>query len=161
MPYVKQVWPDATRADSMGARLNNIETGIYNAQVTGDGAIPNVVGAVSASRLATNEAWHVVGATGEPAFQNAWANYSGGYTVARFKKDKENTVFIEGLVASGTAATIFTLPTGYTPTGGSIIMATQTNANTIGRLEIGSSGTVLMAIGSNVWFSICCSFKAE
>lgn len=31
MPYEKQVWPDATRSDSLGARLNHMEEGIYQA----------------------------------------------------------------------------------------------------------------------------------
>jgi len=116
--------------------------------------------AVTNAKLAANEAWRVVGAAGQPAFQNSWANYGSGYTSARFKKDITNTVFIEGLVNSG-SGTIFTLPSGYTTTGGSMLFATQTNPNTIGRLEIATSGTVSMNVGSNVWFSICCSFKAE
>ena len=110
--------------------------------------------------LAANEAWRVVGAAGQPAFSGSWSNYGSGYTGARFKKDKENTVFIEGLVQGG-SGTIFTLPAGYTPTGGSLIFSTVTNPNTIGRLELATSGTVSMNVGSSTWFSICCSFKAE
>lgn len=38
MPYEKQVWPDATRQDSTGARLNHMEQGIYDASLgTGGG----------------------------------------------------------------------------------------------------------------------------
>ena len=104
--------------------------------------------------------WRVVGAGGQPTFQNSWNNYGSGYTPARFKKDVTNTVFIEGLVQGG-SGTIFTLPSGYAPTGGSLIFATQTNPNTIGRLELATSGTVSMNVGNTTWFSICCSFKAE
>ena len=42
---------------------------------------------------ATEEPWHLVGGTGEPAFQNSWANI-GGYTPARFKKDSTGWVCI-------------------------------------------------------------------
>jgi hypothetical protein len=104
--------------------------------------------------------WRVVGASGQPGFVNSWYNYGNGYTPARFKKDITNTVFIEGLVAGG-SSTIFTLPSGYAPTGGSLILSTVTNPNIIGRLEIATSGTVSMSVGNNGWFSICCSFKAE
>lgn len=35
--YDKQVWPDATRSDSLGARLNHMEEGIYQASLGGGG----------------------------------------------------------------------------------------------------------------------------
>ncbi len=110
--------------------------------------------------LAANEGWRVVGAAGEPAFQNSWVNYGSGYTQARFKKDKENTVFVEGLVKNG-SSTIFTLPAGYRTTGGSLIIPTVTNSNAIGRIDLATGGEIVFISGSNAWFSICFSFKAE
>jgi len=35
--YDKQVWPDATRTDSLGARLNHMEQGIYDASLNAEG----------------------------------------------------------------------------------------------------------------------------
>lgn len=64
-----------------------------------------------------DENWHIVGATGEPAFQNSWTNV-GGDTIAptAFRKDAEGVVHIIGYVTGGGGATyIFTLPIRYRP----------------------------------------------
>lgn len=62
------------------------------------------------------EAWHVVGAAGEPAFQNSWVNYGSGYGDAAFRKRPDGVVELAGMVKSGTAnGVIFTLPAGYRP----------------------------------------------
>jgi hypothetical protein len=62
-----------------------------------------------------DEAWHAVGAAGEPAFQNAWANVGGALQGARFKR-VGNVVFVQGHVTGGAVGTIvFTLPAGYRP----------------------------------------------
>jgi hypothetical protein len=60
--------------------------------------------------------WHLVGAAGEPAFQNSWVNYGGAYAPAAFRKMPDGTVRLRGTVKSGTnASAIFTLPVGYRP----------------------------------------------
>jgi len=119
---------------------------------------------------ASTATWKSVGPDPEqswvtPTFQNGWTNYSNGYQTARYMKDSTGTVFIEGLVSSGTISgtlPIFTLPAGYRPSNILIFSAT-TNPNTIGRLNInqGGAGFVTAETGSNVWFSINCSFKAS
>lgn len=67
------------------------------------------------------EPWHEVGATGEPAFQNSWANFGsngfGDWSTVAFKK-QGNTVKIKGFPASGVVILgdeIFNLPEGYRP----------------------------------------------
>lgn len=72
--------------------------------------------------LSTPEALHLVGAAGEPAFQNAWINRvgSGSNNPAGFYKDSMGRVYVQGEISSGTntsAITIFTLPAGYRPSG--------------------------------------------
>jgi len=104
---------------------------------------------------------HVVGDSGEPAFENSWVNYdTASFRGARFWKDPMGIVHIEGLVKSGTvAATIFTLPAGYRPSNG-LLFVTITNGG-IGRFDVASTGNVVAQSGSNGWFTINCSFKQE
>lgn len=71
--------------------------------------------------LAGKDAWHVVGAVGEPAFENGYVNASIGQyagTTAGFRKDAAGTVHIRGAVvgpANGGTTAVFTLPLGYRP----------------------------------------------
>lgn len=66
-------------------------------------------------------AWHVVGTSGEPAFQNGWVQYPhGSYDRVRYRKTSAGIVLCEGLVVAGASSaglTIFTLPVGYRPQG--------------------------------------------
>jgi hypothetical protein len=63
----------------------------------------------------TMDTWHIVGAAGEPAFQNSWASVAGFPTVA-FRRFPDGTVAVRGAVSGGTAGgVIFTLPVGYRP----------------------------------------------
>jgi hypothetical protein len=66
--------------------------------------------------LAPPEAWHEIGAAGQPAFQNSWINEDPtGEVTAAFYKDPFGVVHLKGLVTGGSNATIFTLPAGYRP----------------------------------------------
>jgi len=65
--------------------------------------------------LAAPEAVRLVGAVGQPAFVNGWANVGGSFQVAGFYKDPFGIVHLQGDVKSG-SGTIFTLPSGYCPT---------------------------------------------
>ena len=106
--------------------------------------------------------WHLVGETGEPAFQNGWVNYgSANFLEARFRKIN-GVVQVEGLVKNGTIAgqdPIFTLPEGYRPYA-RVIKCTITYNNTDGRLDIASDGRINPVAGSNTWFSIFARFVA-
>ena len=55
MPYQKQVWPDATKQDSLGAKLNHMEQGIFDASSGGGG------GGVTICTSATRPASPVAG----------------------------------------------------------------------------------------------------
>jgi len=58
---------------------------------------------------------HLVGAAGEPAFQNSWANTGSGDPLC-FRKTPEGKVYIRGSIVGGASATTaFTLPVGYRP----------------------------------------------
>ena len=64
------------------------------------------------------EAVRVVGAAGQPAFQNNWSSFAG-YGPVGFWKDPFGVVYLQGLTSSSVdppaASVIFTLPVGYRP----------------------------------------------
>jgi hypothetical protein len=120
----------------------------------------SVTAAKLAADLSANaEAWHEVGTSGEPAFENSWVNAGGNDTSAAFYKDPWGMVHIKGLVKNGTVnTTIFTLPIGHRPNKDTNLASIANNA--FCRLRISSDGTVSQIVGSNVWLSIHCSFRA-
>ncbi len=74
----------------------------------------NAQTAQTANALSPGEAWHVVGATGEPAFLNSWAQYPESPVVA-FYKDHEGVVHLKGVARNGSEAAVFQLPPGFRP----------------------------------------------
>jgi hypothetical protein len=113
------------------------------------GTVPT---AEKANTLAAPEAFHEVGATGEPGFQNSWHNFPqepGNPVTVGFYKDQEGVVHLKGRAEGGAPETIFQLPPGYRPaSGGSLGFAVicsgcnEAKANT-GNLTIaGSDGAV-------------------
>jgi hypothetical protein len=64
----------------------------------------------------SGEAFHIVGAAGEPPFQNGWTNFGRGYSQAGFFKDGLGFVHLKGALSATTnGLTVFTLPLGYRP----------------------------------------------
>ena len=64
-------------------------------------------------RPGSSEAWHELGAPGEPAFEGGWTNESpSGETTGGFYKDPLDVVHLKGIITGG-ASTIFHLPVGY------------------------------------------------
>lgn len=62
------------------------------------------------------ENWREIGATGNPTFENSWANVGAGSPTAAFYKDPFDIVRVRGAINSGTTnTTAFTLPTEYRP----------------------------------------------
>ncbi len=85
------------------------------------GTVPT---AQTANSLAAHEAWHEVGASGQPAFANSWTNSTAaihGESVA-FYKDHEGNVHLRGLATGGESGKpIFFLPPGFRPAKASFI----------------------------------------
>lgn len=95
-----------------------------------------------------------------PTLLNSWINYDAGWAQARYYKDNTGTVFVEGVIKNGTiGTTAFILPTGYRPASGLIFSNISNGA--LGRISILNDGSVVTQTGSNTWFSLVCSFKAE
>jgi hypothetical protein len=108
------------------------------------------------------EGWHAVGGTGEPAFQNSWVNFGSTYAPARFRKDINGWVTLDGLVKNGTINTVaFTLPVGYRPaTNEELTQVVKSGAGT-GAIEVQADGDVVAFTASNSSFSLAgIRFKA-
>lgn len=97
---------------------------------------------------------HLLGNAGEPAFQNGWGDYGGGFISAAYMKDAHNRVTLRGIVAAGAVpSAIFTLPEGYRP-GGAHIFPALSNGH-IGRIKIDSNGSVTAESPSETtWLSL-------
>lgn len=76
--------------------------------------------AATAQTLAAPEAMHLVGAPGEPTFQNSWQNRGGtADEPLGFYKDRAGIVHLQGRIVGGSPNNgIFQLPSGYRPPSG-------------------------------------------
>jgi collagen triple helix repeat protein len=124
----------------------------------------------------STEAFHVVGDSGEPAFNRCgtglfstvWSNYPGNFNPASFYKDPWGTVHVRGLVRAtgffgpvchGAGIPIFTLPDGYKPAHEEIFAVASADA--FGEARVQANGYVVAYVGSETWFSLDgISFKA-
>jgi hypothetical protein len=98
------------------------------------------------------EAWHFVGAAGEPAFQNGWVSYDAARTM-RFKKYPDGRVRLQGFIKSGTiGTTAFTLPVGYRPSNELSIPCQSASA--FANVAILADGQVLPNVGSSAYVSL-------
>lgn len=105
--------------------------------------------------------WHPVGGAGEPAFQNAWANYGGGYQAAQFSKSDDGWVNVRGLIGAGTATAgtvIFTLPAGFRPAAPGIF-STQ-SGDVFACLGIAANGNITIRAGINTSLTLDIRFQA-
>lgn len=104
------------------------------------------------------EAARLVGAAGQPAFQNGWVNYGGSWAVASFWKDSHGVVHLEGLVTAGTlGAAVFALPVGYRPAKNHVFLtaaSTASSVRTTCRFDVHDNGNVVPTDGGNQWVSM-------
>ncbi|OIB00202.1 hypothetical protein AK95_23880 [Paenibacillus sp. LC231] len=106
----------------------------------------------------------------EPTLLNGWVNYGSSYANARYYKDSNGRVHIEGLVKGGPStlpAVLFRLPRGYIPskTLTDIIHSSDGTTQSFGRLGIASNGDVIITAGysgTTSWISLTgISYLAE
>jgi hypothetical protein len=111
--------------------------------------IKTLNGKVLASDPVPLDSWHTVGAAGEPAFQNNWANYNTIINGAlQFRKDLFGKVQIRGVVSGGTLNTIvFRLPFGYwPPTGTMATFMSYSTSTAYATYQVNSSGQVTCSV---------------
>jgi hypothetical protein len=101
------------------------------------------------------EARHDVGAAGEPAFKNNWANFGGGYETAGFYMTPFGEVVVYGMVANAVNAgagggVIFTLPAGYAPRAVEQFWAYSNTAGLAVITQVNPNGDVIRALGGAV-----------
>jgi hypothetical protein len=130
-------------------------------------AADNANHAGTADNIAPPEAWHEIGASGEPSFLGGSANVgpsglgSTSTETAGFYKDKEGLVHLKGMIKTGTvgplAGGLFNLPSGYRPGDGKILWfsafcaTAPNNCSTDNGTNAGSSEgyVTLLALGAN------------
>ena len=142
-----------TNPDIDGGSIDNT---VIGGTTPSAGAFTTISANTAGSSIAC-EAWHEVGADGEPAFENNWVNFNAPTNeTAGFLKDPFGFVHLKGLVKSGTVGTvIFTLPAGYRPSLAKIVAASgsdvATRDNTVTLLV---TGTVTANCATNTYFSL-------
>ena len=104
-----------------GAQINEATLGtVRNAThaSTADSATHATAG--TATNVAAPEAWHLVGANGEPLFQHSWQNgLNTSDEPLSFYKDRSGVVHLRGRIINGSPNnSIFQLPAGYRPAAG-------------------------------------------
>ena len=85
------------------------------------GTVPSATHAVSADSIPPAEPIRLIGAPGQPGFENGATNVNEGglsFQPAGFYKDAFGIVHLEGVVKKGSGPVIFTLPSGYRPASG-------------------------------------------
>jgi hypothetical protein len=106
---------------------------------------------------------HLLGASGEPALQNGWVNFGGGFTEAGFYLDTVGRVHLQGTIKSGAAALdtlLFTLPVGYRPAARVGPFPVASNLS-YGEVDVHANGDVFLRVGHANYLALdSVSFRA-
>lgn len=155
-------------------KKNSVVTNkIKNNAVTGAKVKESSLSTVpSAASLTPPEATHLVGAPGEPGFEGGASNLPSGtpfysYNPVGFFKDHEGVVHLQGIASAGAEGFVFTLPAGFRPAAGKLLILSPLEETTAliagGSINIGGfdlSGKVLGEAGEPVVLDNI-TFRAE
>lgn len=132
----KKVADKELKANVPGSHVNLADSATTATNAT------NATTAGTATNLAAPEAFRNIGAAGQPAFTNAWANFGGGRATAGFYIDKGSVVHLKGSITGGTSGTsAFTLPVGYRPAS-DLLFPVGSGSNLLINVLLSSTGTV-------------------
>lgn len=114
--------------------------------------------------------WHILGASGEPAFATGYRAYQTGtgtpgvtFALPQFRRIN-GVVYLRGIIEKSSAVVageaMFTLPVGYRPAKQAILVTISNSA--LSRVDVLSTGAVTIQIGNAIWISLDgCSFALE
>jgi hypothetical protein len=127
--------PSATNATNAENAKNadNAKSAVNASQLGGTPAANYVKGPL--------EAVHLVGAPGEPAFENGCENFGGEFQRAGFYKDPFGIVHLVGDVKNCTGQSVFTLPAAFRPAAFQRFTVHATDT-TVGTIRVDANGTV-------------------
>jgi hypothetical protein len=111
-----------TKIKQQAVTAEKIKDGTITGRQIDSSTLGKVPVAELANSIAQPEGWHLVGAPGEPLFQNSWKDSPtgpGAPEPVAFFKDREGVVHLKGIAVSGTPSkTVFQLPPGFRPAAG-------------------------------------------
>ena len=82
-----------------------------------------------------------------PTLLNSWVNYdAANFSNAGYVKDNEGFVHLRGVVGSGVAATVFTLPSGFRPARRAIFSVVGNDL--FARVDVATTGDVVVIVGA-------------
>lgn len=146
-------WHEGIRNATAAYRCGILGNSIFDASTP-------IVDSGNQSRIFNNNlsgAGTVVGSWQTPTLLNSWVQYGGGYSVPRYRKDVDGTVYIEAMITGGTAGTMFNLPAGYRPSSHHIFNCYSAGGSY--RLDVKSTGDVVMFGTITAWHSVLVSFN--
>lgn len=122
-----------------------------------DGKFPNSV----LGTAATPPVKHIIGAAGEPSYQNAWQQYAAPWGPNYFVKTADNMVTVVIMAKlGGNNTTIFTLPAGFRPS--TQISGVGVTAAGVVLVDISAGGSIVTeGASNNSWLAINMTFLAE
>ena len=126
-----------------------IKNNAVNGAKVNEATLGTVPTANLANSLSPLENTHIVGAPGEPGFEGGSVNWpipGVKFNPVGFYKDHEGIVHLQGVVlvgSSGPVTPIFTLPPGFRPAAGTLVITEMTDEDAA---IIGGTGTVLESV---------------
>lgn len=105
-------------------------------------------------QLTREPSFRKIGDAGQPAFENSWVNFAGGWGDAAFWRDPFGVVHLRGLIKAGTVGqSAFTLPPGFRPAVNETFATISNGA--VGRVDVTTDGKVApMSPSNNTYVSL-------
>ena len=134
-----------TAFTNQSTKTYTVTTATHKDVVDGRVTAINAAGSTQSIKTYTIPLWTPL------ALQNSWIDYSPPYASASYTKTSAGLIVLKGLVKNG-SGTIGILPAGYRPSNG--VMFENSTNSAGGRVDVTASGSIIMSVGNNAWFSL-------